>query len=108
MGQCPNEFGIYDSMVTVKMPSHLFKSNGGFYVEKRMCDIDRCLVDEIQDLWRRGVVTTGSCCGHGINLGMINVAETSVDLMLGLGYKLMDVPESCWKYSFIPKSKHVS
>lgn len=107
MGKCPNEFGIYDRMVTLIMPSHLFKKNGGIYVEKNMCDIDLCLVDEIKSLWGNGVVTTGSCCGHGINQGMINVTESSVDLMFELGYELLDVPKGCWEHSFIPKTKHL-
>jgi hypothetical protein len=27
--------------------------------------IDACIVDALQALWDRGVVTLGSCCGHG-------------------------------------------
>lgn len=106
MSGCPNEFGIYSRMVTLKMPDHLFKKNGGYYVDKTECDIDQCLVDEIRFLWSKGVVTTGSCCGHGINQGMLNVLESSVNKMIELGYELLDVPEPFWKYSFIPKSKH--
>lgn len=34
MSNCPNEFGRYDGMVTLKMPSHLYKINGGYYTEK--------------------------------------------------------------------------
>lgn len=108
MVQCPNEFGIYSAMIELKMPSHLLKINGGYYTEKVSCSIDLCLVDEIKCLWSKGVVTLGCCCGHGINKGMINVAEKSVDTMLHLGYMLLDTEGKFYPNTFLPKSKHLT
>lgn len=74
--------------------------------QKKNHDIDRCLVEEIQFLWSKGIVTTGSCCGHGIQQGMINVVESSVEQMMQLGYAKQDVAEGFCEHTFIPKSKH--
>ncbi len=106
MLNCPNEFGIYDSMIELRFPDHMLKENGGYYTNKVGCQVDCCLVNEIKQLWENGVVTTGSCCGHGLIQGMINVTESSVDLMFKLGYELIDVPKGCWEHSFIPKTNH--
>lgn len=37
--------------------------------------VDECLADEIEELWRRGIKTSGCCCGHGAHLGIIQVRE---------------------------------
>ena len=56
--------------------------------------VDACLQCEIQDLIRKhGVHTIGSCCGHGVKQGYIQVAEHSVNKMLSLGYKQLPIDE---------------
>lgn len=104
---CPNELGDYSKMIELKFPSHMYKNNGGYYTEKESCLVDACMVDEIKYLWEKGIVTTGCCCGHGIAEPMINVAETEVDKMVKLGYKLMNVSEGKCKETFKAKSKHI-
>lgn len=32
---------------------------------KMMICLDACIAETIQELWKRGVMTEGSCCGHG-------------------------------------------
>lgn len=73
-------------------------------------EIDDCLVDEIKDLWSKGIHTLGCCCGHSENVGFIQVERTDFQKMLDLGYKWYhDYPEDYGgKYrfdAFIPKSK---
>lgn len=105
---CPNEYGIYQAMVNLEIPPHLKAENGGKYTEKTHVDIDKCLVNEIKHLWDVGIRTYGCCCGHGIDRGMINVDERDANRMVELRYEYEpDIQEGCWKYTFIPKSKHV-
>lgn len=33
---------------------------------KRVVAVDACIADEIQELNHKGVITLGSCCGHGL------------------------------------------
>lgn len=49
--------------------------------------IDKCLEEEIKSLWAENIVTLGCCCGHGRNLGFIQVADGCVDKMVSMGYQ---------------------
>mgnify|MGYP001116736770 CR=1 FL=1 len=42
--------------------------------------------DEIEELWRKGIRTTGCCCGHGIWLGFIEVVDEDITKMEQMGY----------------------
>lgn len=67
--------------------------------------IDRCLVDEIRELWRAGIRTTGCCCGHNQRAGFIGVFPEDIPAMLRLGYEVH--PNPCRpgdRDSFYPKS----
>lgn len=48
---------------------------------KKIIQIDFCLKQEIQYLWEQGIRTTGCCCGHGRNLGFIQVLDEDIDAM---------------------------
>lgn len=74
--------------------------------QKETIYVDTCLQNEIQDLIRKhGVQTMGSCCGHGVKAGYIQVAENSVNKMLSLGYKHLPVDEyGNGKNCFEPKT----
>lgn len=69
--------------------------------------VDLCLQDEVFDLIKnKGVLTVGSCCGHGKKRAFIQVTDYSVDKMLALGYDKLPVDlygngENC----FAPKTK---
>lgn len=82
-----------------------FNSSPGF---KTLVFVDKCLEDEIQQLWNNGIKTTGCCCGHGHRLGYIGVTEDSYEKMLELGYQHyiydMDNGGNERKDAFIPKS----
>lgn len=57
--------------------------------------VDTCLQNEIQGLIRKhGIWTIGSCCGHGVRQGFIQVADNCVEKMLELGYKPIPVDEN--------------
>ncbi|MCT6925292.1 hypothetical protein [Metasolibacillus sp.] len=100
--ECPSEFGIYDAMVVLEFPDHVYAINGGYYTTKDSCAVDVCMVDEIQYLWQQGIVTTGCCCGHGITDAMINVADCSIQKMIELGYRRSEAND----YTFLATSKH--
>ncbi|AXQ69408.1 hypothetical protein HOU02_gp317 [Caulobacter phage CcrBL9] len=53
----------------------------------RLVGIDRCLLDEIEGLWRLGVVTVESCCGHNQASGYIAVASGHEPIMRAMGYQ---------------------
>lgn len=69
--------------------------------------VDACLVNEIEELWKKGIRTMGSCCGHGRHLGMIQVLPEDTKKMVALGYEFYIYPED-YNFSradtFIPKS----
>lgn len=78
---------------------------------KEQVTVDACLAEEIKDLWNKGVVTCGCCCGHGRSLGWIGVDDSSIPIMESLGYEHYIYEEEFGgverKDGFIPKSyKH--
>jgi hypothetical protein len=91
------EIGSYANQVLLSAPSHMPKENG-------YC-IDRCLAGEVQELWARGVTTTGCCCGHNKVAPFIGVAPDDIQTMKALGYRVRPNPmrpndEDC----FVPMS----
>lgn len=88
--------GSYANQIILRMPSWSSKSTMG---------IDRCIADEIQALWRMGIITTGCCCGHNLQTGYIGVEPQYIQMMLQLGYAIAPNsarPTDC--DSFYPKS----
>lgn len=59
------------------------------YKEKRI-QCDPCLVGELVSLWRVGIETVESCCGHNRVNGYISVRRKHVERMKDLGY------QKCW------------
>lgn len=53
-----------------------------------MVSVDICIANEIKDLWSRGIKTTGWCCGHGRELGFIEVDEKYIKNMEDLGMNI--------------------
>lgn len=77
MCKCKNiKVGSYDNQVTLLNP----------FTGKYIC-VDRCLMDEICDLWNNGIETTGCCCGHNTVTPMINTKQECHEGMVELGYK---------------------
>ena len=52
----------------------------------KLQEIDNCILTELQDLWKQGVLTDASCCGHNKTWGSIGVPEHCVSAMKRRGY----------------------
>jgi hypothetical protein len=75
---CNNiDIGSYDNQVTLKAP----------FTDKLIC-VDKCLENEIKNLWDMGIVTTGCCCGHNKIAPFIGVVDEHIEKMKQLGYKV--------------------
>lgn len=72
--------GSHDVAVEVQTPPHM-RALGriGCYEFRDTLSIDICVLDLLQALWDRGVVTLGSCCGHNIMDGEIIVWQRQHD-----------------------------
>lgn len=94
MCNCPEgvSVGTHTNTVTVTAP------NG-----KQIC-LDKCIADEVQMLWRLGITTIGSCCGHNKTSGVISVIEEDAQKMIDLGYIMYEPEEGKYPYNFYPKS----
>ena len=90
------EMGSYDYQVAMKQ-----HSNG------KSVDIDICLATEIASLWKLGIRTVESCCGHKKTDGYIAVERIEdVNMMLALGYKDLtnkDPDYPIFRHCFFPK-----
>lgn len=104
--KCPNEFGLYDSKIYLEFPEYMLSVNGGYYSTKTGATIDICIVDEIRYLWSQGIVTYGSCCGHGRGRGMVNVGDNDLDIMYKLGYEKDTSKMGMSSNAFFLKSNH--
>lgn len=72
--------------VILKPPPNFIPCNYGEGYKEEVC-VDKCLEDEIKYLWSNYIVTLGCCCGHGRNLGFIQVADGYIDKMRSMGYQ---------------------
>ena len=99
------KIGCFCKGVRIQMYDNTVAMNP-FWRRKPVC-IDCCLACEIAWLWKHGVITSGSCCGHGIMAAMINVQDESIKKMEELGYEHEAIdpknPEAA-RFTFIPKS----
>ena len=72
--------------------------------------IERCILSEMQWLWKQGIKTLCSCCGHGLAYNaFITVDKACKDRMEALGYEsppdMLDVCANCdWGIMYVPKS----
>lgn len=86
----PQSSECYAQQVVLSIPPHmreyrLARVRAG--LSTSIC-IDPCIVEEIQDLWAKGIITYGCCCGHNMAEPFVNVDERQSELMLQLGYEL--------------------
>ena len=76
-----------------------------YYSTKDSCQVDKCLVEEINFLWRNSIHTMACCCGHGKIMGSICVrTDQDGKKMIELGYKMFT--NAGINNCFISKSKH--
>lgn len=67
--------------------------------------VDRCLIDELEELWAKGIITTGCCCGHNTCKPYIGVIPEQIPAMKALGYEVQFNPMRPGdEDSFYPKS----
>lgn len=79
---CDNvDFGSYERTVTMIAPFELPHRND------KLVAIDICIARDLAELWKEGVKTTGSCCGHNKLPPTVTVEEISVQAMEVLGYQ---------------------
>lgn len=52
--------------------------------------IDKCLMDEILELWDNSVQTNGCCCGHNKATPYIGVIPIHHEKMIELGYEFWE------------------
>jgi len=68
--------------------------------------VDRCLKTEIEYLNKIGIKTIGCCCGHGKDIGFIQVDLDSCDKMINCGYEVRPIEDNGHgQQCFIPKSE---
>ncbi len=80
------EFGTYANQASIKFPFYPLSS-----VDETVC-VDNCILEEIKELWEKGIQTTNSCCGHNKLPGSIIVIHEHIDKMLELGYVQEGLP----------------
>lgn len=71
--------GDYTNQIWVHAPAHMKNENG-------YC-LDRCVAEEVMQLWILGIKTTGCCCGHGKDNSYIGVVDEDIEKMRIMGYK---------------------
>lgn len=85
----PQSKECYEQMITIEIPDHMstYRNNrveAGF---SSKVSIDPCIFVEIWQLWQKGIITYGCCCGHnGKNPSFVNVDESNIQQMLDMGY----------------------
>lgn len=76
MCKCKNiTMGSYDACITLTNP-----------FTEGIIGVDECVLDEVKNLWSKGIETVESCCGHNITSGYIAVREKHITEMINLGY----------------------
>ncbi len=74
----------------------------------KMQEIDNCILDELRDLWSKGIITEASCCGHNLIEGsIITDSIESANKMKAMGYVQYLDPrlQGFW---FYPKSTPIT
>lgn len=109
MCNCKNiKVGSYNNQIELDPPIHMFPLRnclGEIKKYQTIC-VDKCISNEIIDLWKCGITTIGCCCGHNEIHGYIQVAEKDKSKMIEIGYKIQggcNGSDSC----FIPKTKYM-
>lgn len=74
-------FGSYDNTVLLPRPKHMYPTSRNDWIT-----VDLCMLDEVLSLWRAGIWTLESCCGHCKVDGYIAVHEYSREKIESLGY----------------------
>lgn len=97
---CENvAIGSYSGAVELVPPPFLARADG-----RGIC-VDVCIALEVSRLWKMGIATTGSCCGHNKAPGFIGVVDSDIPRMKALGYRVQHNPcRPGDEDSFFPRS----
>lgn len=76
----------YNCKIKVLYPPKKFIPRNCVEGYKIAVPVDECLADEVEELWSKGIRTTGCCCGHGVMLGFIEVVDEDIPKMEEMGY----------------------
>ena len=84
----PQSKECYSQMITVEIPEHMkeYRNNRVKAGLSSKISIDPCIYDEICELWKLGIITYGSCCGHNKQESFVNVDESNISKMLEMNY----------------------
>lgn len=105
-----NEIGqtLCNCKEKVIIPPHNFIKYNGLDEYMKTVAVDECLADEIESLWAQGIKTCGCCCGHGKEIGFIQVRDECIPKMRELGYEKYIYPDEHGgvgrEDAFIPKT----
>lgn len=82
------DFGSYSNQITLEVPKHVQTPAMKRGDKSPLVDIDVCLVSEIKKLWKQGIKTDESCCGHNKAPAYIAVCDQeSQRKMRKMGYE---------------------
>lgn len=65
--------GSYDNQVILVTPPEMVGIDLGCLKIKEFTAVDKCIANLIRELWSKGIITTGCCCGHNIANGYIGI-----------------------------------
>lgn len=81
-------FGTSYNTVVLTIPDNLdIRYNRPENDRRKDVCVDKCLEEEIKDLWNKGIRTMGCCCGHNVATGFIQVVKEDIPKMKELGYR---------------------
>ncbi|WP_431785921.1 hypothetical protein [Paenibacillus lactis] len=105
------EVGSYANQAELIAPHFIktmrvkWNAQHGTDISEEVITVDKCLVDEILELWDLGIRTTGCCCGHNKLPGYIGVIDEDIQKMISLGYvNVLNTTNPQRNDSFSPKS----
>jgi len=100
MCNCKNiDCGSYERQTSMKHNFPTKRAKGGW-----VC-VDTCLVQEIAELWHKGIKTLECCCGHNKRTSYVCVDKKHIKQMEELGYKHQKNPNNLDEI-FYPLTKY--
>lgn len=83
----PQSKECYEQQIVVKVPNWITITGCTGEKKESVC-LDPCIAAEVIELWRKGIVTTGCCCGHKKHPAYIGVMDEFIPSMKKLGYEV--------------------
>ena len=77
------ELGSYENTEIIPIPDFMITEKNQGVIQ-----VDKCLVNEVKELWSKGIHTLASCCGHNKVEGFISVIDSDIPRMKAMGYEV--------------------